>query len=318
MARPPLIATLTLNPSLDEVYTVQRLDPHDLNRAEAMQRYPGGKGINVARVVHELGGATRAHGFAGGRDGQWLADAMDRLGVPHRFTRIDGTTRNNVKIVVCRPHREFQINTPGPRIAIAELRRLLRDMRVSDPSPAWWVFSGSVPPGVPPAIYRQLVAWAHQQRIPCVLDADGPALRAGLLAHPTCIKPNRAEAERLLGRRLRSLEAVGRAAHALARRGIEHVIISLGRAGAVLAARSTNDVWLARSPVVRVRSTIGAGDALVGGFLLALARGAAATEAFRHGVACGAACVMTSGTELCHRADVRRLLPRVRVRRLPV
>ena len=314
----PLIATLTLNPSLDEVYTVQRLDPHDLNRAEAMQRYPGGKGINVARVVHELGGATRAHGFAGGRDGQWLVDAMDQLGVPHHCTRIAGTTRNNIKLITRRPRQEFQINTPGPRIASAELRRLLRDMRVSYPRPAWWVFSGSVPPGVPTAIYRRLVAWARQQRIPCALDTDGPALRAGLVEQPAFIKPNRAEAQRVLGRRLRTIGEVGRAARAFTARGIEHVVISLGQEGAVLAVRATGEVWAASSPDVPVHSTIGAGDSLVGGFLFSLTRGQPGPEAFRHGVACGAACVMTSGTELCHRSAVARLLPRVRLRRLSV
>ena len=311
-----LIATLTLNPSLDELYTLDRLRPDDLNRAAGMVRYPGGKGINVSRVVHELGGRTLACGLAGGRDGQWLQDALDAMGVARRFTRIAGTTRNNLKILIRHPHQELQINTPGPRIAGDEWRALTRTLAACRPHPAWWVCAGSVPPGVPAAIYRRLIAQAHREGIPCVLDADGPALAAGLAARPECIKPNRAEAERLLRRRLRTVADVGRAAWALTQRGIGTVIISLGRDGAVMAARGDRDVWMAQSPSVRVDSTVGAGDSLVAGVLTALVRGAPRAEAFRLGIACGAACAMTPGTELCHRGDVQRLLPRVRLRRI--
>lgn len=312
----PLIATLTLNPSLDEIYTLDRFRPGEMHRAVGMARYPGGKGINVSRVVQELGVRTRAFGCAGGRDGQWLADALDALGVPHRFARLAGTTRNNVKMLIRRPRQELQINTPGPRIAAGELRALTRMLVACRPRPAWWVYSGSIPPGVPAGIYRRLIAWAHRDGIPCVLDADGPALAAGLPARPELIKPNRAEAERLLGRRLRTVRDAARAARALTQRGIAAVVISLGRAGAVMARRDTGGVWAAPSPPVRVDSTIGAGDSLVGGFLTGLVRGWPPAEAFRLGIACGAACAMTPGTELCRRADVERLLPRVRLRRL--
>ena len=312
----PLIATLTLNPSLDELFTLERLVADDLNRAESMARYPGGKGINVARVVRELAGRTAAYGFVGGRDGQWLADALDAMGVPHRFTRIGGTTRNNLKILTRRPPREWQINSPGPRIRRAEQQALVRAMAACRPRPAWWTFSGSLPPGVPADIYRRLIVLAHRAGISCALDADGAALAQGVRARPEFIKPNRREAERLVGQGLRDARDAARAAAALVRQGVGTAVISLGAEGAVLASREVEGAWRASSPSVRVRSTIGAGDSLVAGFVTGRVRGVSVLEAFRLGVTCGAACVMTPGTELCHRRDVLRLLPRVRLHRV--
>ena len=313
---PPLIATLTLNPSLDELFIVRRLRTDDLNRAERMERYPGGKGLNVSRVVRELGGRTIAYGFAGGRDGQWLLDALRRLRVPHRFTPIAGTTRNNVKIVVRQPRGELQINAPGPRVTAAERARLLRALDTARPRPHWLVCAGSLPPGVPMDIYRRLIATARHRGIACALDADGGALRAGLTARPDFIKPNRQEARRLLGRPVRTVGDAARAARRWADGGVRWVVLSLGPTGAVLATRDTRETWLAHPPAVRVDSTIGAGDALVAGFLVTLERGGSAVDALRQGVACGAACAMTPGTELCHRADVERLAPRVRLQRM--
>jgi fructose-1-phosphate kinase PfkB-like protein len=148
------------------------------------------------------------------------------------------------------------------------------------------------------------------------LDASGAALRQGLAAHPWLIKPNRQEAEELLQRRLSRRPLVVRAAQQLLARGPSLVILSLGRDGAVLASSDPRGVWWAKPPVVAVGSPVGAGDALIGGFLVGWLRRRPLLESFRLGVACGTASAMTPGTELCHRADVRRLLPRVVVHRV--
>ena len=149
-----------------------------------------------------------------------------------------------------------------------------------------------------------------------MLDSSGPALRQGLLAAPWLIKPNRQETEELLGRRLRKLSHVAKAAAGLVARGPQLALISLGADGAVLASRGRTAIWWAKPPTVPVDSTVGAGDSLVAGFVTGYRATRSLEEALRLGVACGAATAMTPGTELCHRKDAERLLPRVTIKRI--
>lgn len=315
-----MILTVTLNPSLDEWLHLPVLRLGVLNRATDFHRYPGGKGINVSRVVRELGGPTVAYAFAGGADGQMLEQLLRRLKVPSRFVPVAGTTRNNYKIRTQRPPVLTEINAVGPRISAAELGRMRRRVLAHDPAPRCVVLSGSLPPGVPLVTYRQWILALRRRRVPVLLDTSGEALRQGLAARPWAIKPNRQEAEELLGRRIRVLDDVERAATDLLARGPQVVILSLGAEGALMACTQRGDsrpaLWLARTPAVATDSGVGAGDSLVAGFLTGWVRRRSLPEAFRLGAACGTAAVTTPGTELCHRADVRRLLPHVQLRRV--
>ena len=170
------------------------------------------------------------------------------------------------------------------------------------------------PPGVPATIYQRWIRQLRRRAVPVVLDASGAALREGVKARPWLIKPNREEAQELLGRRLRTRRHSVEAARALQRLGMSVVILSLGGEGALLAM--AGGVWHAGTPRVKARSAVGAGDALVGGFLAGWLQRRSMAEAFRLGVAAGTATVMTPGTELCHARDVRRLLRRVTVQRV--
>jgi len=313
-----MILTVTLNPSLDEWMRLDSLRVGALNRASAVTRYPGGKGINVARVVRELGGRTRALAFAGGEDGAILEGLVSRLGIPHTFMPLVGSTRNNYKIRTAQPLGLTEINTTGPRVSASDLRRMTQRLLARTPAPACVVLSGSLPPGAPASVYRRWIAALKRRRIPAVLDTSGAALREGLAAAPWLIKPNRQEAEELLRCRLGDVEHIARAARRLLARGPEVVIISLGADGALLACAASPGpgTWLASPPLVLADSAVGAGDALVGGFVTGWSRRLGVLEAFRLGVACGTASAMTPGTELCHRAEVRRLLRRVTLQRL--
>ena len=141
-------------------------------------------------------------------------------------------------------------------------------------------------------------------------------MRAGLLARPWLIKPNRQEAEELVGFRLSTAARVVRAARALVARGPQLAVVSMGPEGAVLACRASGDAWMAHPPAVKTESAVGAGDSLVAGFVVGWLRSRSLVEALRLGVACGSATAMTPGTELCHRKDVQRVLPRVRIARV--
>lgn len=311
-----MIATVTLNPSLDEWMRLPSLRVGELNRASGFARYPGGKGLNVSRVIRELGGRTVAFGVAGGEDGMILRELVNRLSIPHDFVTVSGSTRNNYKILTDRPRVLTEINMAGPVVSPAILRELERRLFGQRPAPRCVVFSGSLPPGAPSSVYRRWIEAFRRRGIPSVLDTSGEALRAGLDARPWMIKPNRQEAEELLQERLTGRAHLIRAAQRLLQRGPEVVIVSLGRDGALMASAHPSGAWLGRPPSVKTDSAVGAGDSLVGGFLAAWVRRQPLIEAFRLGIASGAAAAMTPGTELCHRADAHRLLPRVTIRQL--
>ncbi len=311
-----MIATVTLNPSLDEWMHLSSLRMGCLNRATGFARYPGGKGVNVSRVIRTLGGRTVAFGLAGGEDGLILRELMNRLSLPHRFVTVPGSTRNNYKIVTDRPQALTEVNMAGPRIPASALRALWRQLTSTRPRPRGVAFSGSLPPGAPGSVYRRWIDVLRRLGVPCVLDASGDALRHGLTARPWMVKPNRHEAEELLGRPVRGRREQLHAVHQLLQRGPALVILSLGAEGALLGRAFPPEVWSARPPAVRMDSAVGAGDSLVGGFLAGWAAGRSLAEAFRLGVAAGTATAMTPGTELCRLADVRRLLRRVTIRRI--
>lgn len=311
-----MIVTVTLNPSLDEWVHVPRLQPGKLHRATAFARYPGGKGINVSRVVQELGARTRAYALAGGEDGHVLERLLKRLGIPYQFIPVPGSTRNNYKILSDASHALTEINSAGPPVSARALRALERRLLTWQTRPRHVVLSGSLPPRVPPTIYRRWINMLRQRGIRSVLDSSGEAMRQGMAGAPWLVKPNRQEAEELLGERLKALPRVVRGAQELVRRGAQVAILSLGAEGAVMASSDPAGAWLARPPAVKTESAVGAGDSLVGGFLVGWQRTRTLVGAFRLGIASGTATALTPGTELCRRADVERLVGRVTITRV--
>ena len=318
-----MIVTVTLNPSLDEWVWVPRLAMGTLNRAVRFERYPGGKGINVARGLHELRVKTTAVALAGGNDGQVLGKLLMGQGIACRFVTIRGATRNNYSVQSSTPRAITQINAPGPQVARRDLQRLERLVHRLGAGSRGVVFSGSLPPGAPATTYARLLRAVRKDEVVTVLDASGASLRHGLSARPWLIKPNRHEAEELLGATLRTRREVVAAARELARRGPRCVVISMGDEGAVLAGASpppdslsrikAGGAFFAASPRVTTDSPVGSGDSLVAGLLAEWLRSRSFPQALRWGVACGAACAMTPGTSLFRRADAVRLLRRVAI-----
>lgn len=308
------VVTVTLNPSLDEWVQLPALRVGRLNRARDFQRYPGGKGINVSRVLQELGVRSTALTLLGGVDGRIFLELLPQGKMDVVAVAVPGATRNNYKVITLRPRSFTEINNAGPRIPAQALREVHAHLRKGAAAARAVVLSGSVPPGAPVTIYQRWIRQLRRAQVPTVLDASGVALREGFKARPWLMKPNREEAEELLGRRLHSLKQVQEAARALQRRGVAIVVVSLGKDGALMA--TADGLWQGLAPTVKVHSAVGAGDSLVGGFLAGWLKQFSPVEAFRLGIAAGTATAMTPGTELCHAPDVRRLLRRVRVRRL--
>jgi 6-phosphofructokinase 2 len=279
-----------------------------------LRRDPGGKGINVSRVIHELGGKTVAYGFIGGIDGETFKHLLQQQGVPFDFTPIKGEIRSNFIIADLTSCHQTRIDAPGPHIMRHELQKLVQKVKHISPKPDFLVFAGSVPPAVPADIYRQLIDAAKNSGIKTVLDSDNKWLKEGIKAKPNVIKPNVHEAEELLNKPLRSETAIVKALKLLVDRGIEVAVISRGKDG--LIAANGEMVLKAIPPQVEVRSTVGAGDSTIAGLVLKLNEGLAIDDACRWAVAAGTAATLTPGTELCRREDVEKLLSKVKIKRL--
>jgi len=309
-----MIATVTLNPSLDKIATVEELVVDEANRWTSLRRDPGGKGINVSRVVHELGGETIAYGFIGGIDGETLKHLLQQQGVPFDFTPIQGEIRSNFIITDLKTRRQTRIDAPGPHISRDELGKLIDKVTRIKPKPDFLVFAGSVPPGVPTDIYQQLIERAKKSGIKTVLDSDNKWLKEGIKAKPNVIKPNVHEAEELLETHLKDQAAIVEAVKTLVNRSIDVAAISRGKNGLIVA--NGGKILKITPPQVEVRSTIGAGDSTIAGLVLKLSQGHGIEEASRWAAAAGTAAALTPGTELCRREDVERILPQVKVESL--
>lgn len=302
-----MILSVTVNPCVDHALFVKELCLGDTNRVVRTETDAGGKGINLSRVVAELGGKTVATGFLGGGPGAFIRKVLDNQGVLHDFVDIDHDTRMNFSVEddSCSPPTTF--NDRGPTIDPGEWTDLVRHVS-GYAAGAWWVtLGGSLPPGVPADAFAQLCRTAHEAGSKVLLDADGEALALGMEAGPDFIKPNAKEASRLLGRPVDTLEEACDAAMELHRRGPSIVVVSRGEQGAVMAFDGR--VLRGKSPQVHARSTVGSGDSLLGGMLWAMTESKSLEEAFAWGLAAGAATASTDGSEIARRPVVMELLP---------
>ncbi len=309
-----MIITITLNPAIDQTLVLPRFVAGDTLRVKSSRFDPGGKGINVSRVIRELGGETMAMGFAPGGLGRYIEQTLDAQGIRCDFVHTRGETRTNITILDESRHINTILSDPGPPTDpkyVDELRSKLRKrLRPGD----WLVLAGSIPPPLDGGVYTQIIQEASRLGAHTVLDADGAVLAAGAAAHPEMVKGNRRELERLLGRHLDDESSTLEAALEVQDSGIHSVVVTRGREGAV--ATTDHHCLRGLAPRVRAVSAVGSGDALLAGVVLTLSRGGDMDEALRLGIAAGTASVLNPGTELCHRREVDILIPRVRVQEI--
>jgi 1-phosphofructokinase len=309
------ILSVSLNPAIDRTLIVPGFMAGATNRVASNRTDPGGKGINVARVLKSLGSEVRVLGFLGESNGTLHARYLDNLGIPADFVTVPGETRVNLKVIQPDTAELTEINDLGFVVAPEHLSVLTERAAQLLTECSLLVLGGSLPTGVPATIYRDLITAAHGAGVPVILDADGEALAQALPARPTLIKPNRAEAERLLGRPLEGRAQIAQAAQELLARGPSVVVISDGSKGAVLA--SAQGCWWATPPAIKPGSTVGAGDSMVAGLALALSTGMAPDEALRIATAAGSATASLDGTQVCSAADLQAILPGVRIEAIP-
>ena len=302
------IVTLTLNPSVDGAWDVDDVIPVRKMRASEGRADPGGGGINVSRVISILGGKTTAVYLAGGMSGEFLQSLLTTHDIDARLIPIDGPTRICIMVFERSSGQEFRVVPPGPEVTQSDLERCLNTLSTLDAD--YLVATGSLPRGVPRDFYAHLARLAKARGVRVVLDTSGRPLFEALKEGVYLAKPNLPELQNLMGRKTSTPQEEEDLAAALVDEGkAEIVALSLGEDGAILAWKGGR-LRLA-SPKVEVRSAVGAGDSFVGAMTLGLAQGHPVEEAFALGVATGAATVMTTGTQLCHRDDVDRLFAQV-------
>jgi 1-phosphofructokinase len=304
-----MIASVSLNPSVDKSVTVRGFEVGKTNRGEVDRVDAGGKGINVAKVLKRLGAEVCALGLEAGSNGRFILDALSADGIPADFIHIPGETRVNLKIHDRERGTETELNEPGPLVTAAHLEDLRRKIEAHAPQCQVMIFAGSLPPDAPPEIFAQLMDVARAKGSRCILDTAGPALKLGLASAPFLIKPNRAEVEELLKRKLGSRRDLVKGARELIRMGSEQVLISLGAEGAVGVAG--DDALFARPPAIKVRSSVGAGDTMVAVMAYAAVKGMPFREAFQMAVAASAATVAMEGSMVADLASAQALMPQV-------
>lgn len=303
------IVTLTLNPSVDGASEAEVVRPiHKIRTSD--ERYdPGGGGINVARVVQELGGPPVAIYLAGGATGGVLDDLLDAAAIPRRRVTIQDHTRISHAVYERSSGQEYRFVPAGPLVRESEWRAFLASLEDLDCD--YLVASGSLPRGIPDDLYATVAGLARRKNAKLVLDTSGSALRAGLARGVHLVKPSLGELETLVDRKLRDPASQEVAARELVGSGAaELVAVTMGRDGALLATRE-GTLRLA-APDVVAKSAVGAGDSFVAAMTLALAQGRDPGDAFAHGMAAGAAAVLSAGTGLCRREDVERLYDAMR------
>lgn len=306
-----MIVTLTPNPAIDISTSVGEIVPIRKLRCAEARRDPGGGGINVARVVRRLGGAVSAIYPAGGATGELLRRLVERERVQGAAIPVVEETREDFTVLDRKSGKQYRFVLPGSPLSEAEWRACLNALEAMRPLPPFIVCSGSLPPGVPDDFYARVARFAKARGSKVVLDTSGKPLVSALQEGVYALKPNLRELQELASAPLaneQSWLAAGR--RLIESGGVEIIALTLADKGSMLMTR--DGALRASVPEVRVVSTVGAGDSFIGGLVWALASGHSNVEAFRWGVAAGTAAVLNPGTQLCHAADVVRLVEQVK------
>ncbi|MDG9720008.1 1-phosphofructokinase [Streptomyces sp. DH24] len=293
-----MILTVTPNPSLDRTYEVPSLDRGEVVRATGERVDPGGKGVNVSRAVAAAGRRTVAVLPLGGAPGALVADLLDAQGIEVAPVPVAGATRSNIALAEA-DGVLTKINAPGPELTAAEQELLLETVRQQSRDASWIACCGSLPRGLAPSWYAELVARAHAAGARIALDTSGPALLQALRERPDVVKPNAEELAEAVGRPLTTVGDAVKAAEELRELGARTVLASLGADGQLLVDDA--GAWYGSARVTAVRSNVGAGDSSLAGFLIA---GGTGPEALASAVAHGAAAVQLPGSVMPSPADL--------------
>lgn len=300
-----MIYTVTLNPSIDYIVEVDDLKLGDLNRMKRDLKLPGGKGINVSRILNQLGADSTAIGFLGGFTGRFIDDTLRDESIKTDFVIIEDDTRINIKL---KHGEETEINGLGPSIRQQEADALVQKLSGLQKDDIV-VLSGSIPPSLGVDFYDRLIRVCQQTGAEFVIDTTGEALMKALAHKPLLIKPNHHELAELFGVTINSKEEIVTYGRKLLEAGAKNVLISMAGEGALFI--TAEEVYHANVPAGTVKNSVGAGDSMIAGFVGTLALLGDPIEAFRAGVASGSATAFSD--DLATREKIEQLRPQVTI-----
>lgn len=309
-----MIITVTLNPAIDKTVEVQGFSHGGLNRIQRVEYDAGGKGINVSKTIHELGGESIATGFLAGNGGRTILHVLSENKITCDFVEVQGETRTNTKVV--EPDGTLtELNEPGPVITQEDLQALKKKLSGYAKPENIFVFAGSIPMGVPKDFYRELIELVKAQGATVLLDADGEAFRCAVVAKPDFIKPNHVELAEYCGLAHDAgvLELTEAAEH-LQEKGLKNMAVSMGSKGALFLL----DGYKVQCPGLKVNahSAVGAGDAMVAAFAYATDKKFSKEELVCLCMAVSAGAVTTIGTKPPAREVVYKLIEQVEIKQI--
>ena len=313
MSQSNRVVTVTINPAIDQTISIPNFTAGTVNRVQASQMDAGGKGINVASFLSDFGQPATVTGFLGVANDEIFRRLFVQKGIEDRCVRIAGATRIGVKISDMAQHRTTDINFPGQAPEMADIARLFDILKELARDHEWFVLSGSIPAGVSAGIYGEMVKALAGKKV--VLDTSGEGFRQAVAAGPWLIKPNADELGEFVGEKLATGDAIVQVARSLMQRhNIASVVVSMGKEGAIYV-EGNETIW-AVPPAVEVKSTVGAGDAMVAGTVAGKIRGLRLAECARLATAFSMTAISHIGSGLPSIAAVEAARERVTIRDL--
>ena len=303
------ILTITFNPCIDKSTSVPALAPEKKLRCASPVFEPGGGGINVARALKKLGKDATAVYPSGGYSGKFLNTLLTEENISAIVVETKRHTRENLIVLDNATNLQYRFGMPGPELNESEWRECMDVIEQNESE--FIIASGSLPPGVPEDIFAQISMAAKKKNKKLVLDTSGRALDLALKEGVYLAKPNIGELSKLAGKEeLDAIEIEPVARELILKGACEIMVVSMGVAGAMLVAK--DEVYKIAAPVVKRKSTVGAGDSMVAGIVLKIAEGKNLKEALQYGIACGTAATMNAGTQLCSKDDVDKLFAAIK------
>lgn len=303
------IITITFNPAIDKTTSVDSLVPEKKMKCSDPVFNPGGGGINVARAIKKLGGEAKAIYLAGGYPGKFLNQLMIKESVNSESVEIESHTRENLIVLDKKNNQQYRFGMPGPNIIAREWKHLLEILE-GQKDTAYIIASGSIPKGVPDDILARISIIAKNKKAKYIVDSSGIALKNALNEGVYLLKPNLGELSSMVGDEWMDENRVEEVAREIINKGkCEVLVISMGEKGARLVTRDVSKQII--PPPVQRKSTVGAGDSMVGGIVLSLSKGKTIIQAVQYGVACGTAATMNPGSELCRLEDAEMLYEKI-------
>ncbi|EOH97550.1 hexose kinase [Enterococcus pallens] len=311
-----MILTVTMNPSIDISYPLDRFVLDKVNRVKQVTKTPGGKGLNVTRVIHDLGGEVTATGVLGGFHGKFLAQQLDQEAITHDFTSIEGETRDSIAIL--HEGNQTEILEAGPTVSQAEQQTFLEKYQQLIKEAQLVTISGSLAKGLPSNFYQTLVKLAAEQQVRVLVDTSGESLKQVLAGEvkPYLIKPNLDELSDLLEKKL-AIDRLAEITTALQQpifQGIEWIVVSLGKAGALI--KYQNECYQVEIPRIQVVNPVGSGDATIAGLAYGLSQDHDPKLIMKECMAAGMANALQVKTGHVDPADFHQLVKKINVKKL--